>query len=75
MALLAIAQVAHVHSVDSDADHCPLCIALHPAAPAAVLAAVVVLVRIQAPAPVFEERPLLRYWCPKLFIRPPPAGC
>jgi hypothetical protein len=75
MALLAMAQVAHVHSIDSDADHCPLCIALHPAAPAAVLVATVVLVRIQAAAPVFKACPVQRYWRQKLFIRPPPEGC
>ena len=29
LALLAFVQVAHVHSVDTDADHCPLCMVLH----------------------------------------------
>ncbi|MGC9158417.1 MAG: hypothetical protein ACP5FH_05450 [Terracidiphilus sp.] len=75
LALLAVIQVAHVHAIGSDTDHCPLCVAMHSAAPVAVVAAPVVLVRIALPAPVFEARPLVRYWRPKLFIRPPPSGC
>jgi hypothetical protein len=75
MALLAMVQVAHFHLQDSDADHCPLCIAMHTAAPVAVAAAVVVLIRIAISAPVFEARAAVRYWHPKLFTRPPPAGC
>ncbi len=75
LALLAVVQVAHIHSLDSDADHCPLCIVMHTAAPVAVTAAVVVLVQIQSSAPVFEPRTIVRHWHPKLFTRPPPAGC
>jgi len=70
--LLAVVQVAHVHPVDTDADHCPLCIVMHTAAPVAVTAAVVVLVQIESPAPVFEARAVTRYWHPQLFTRPPP---
>lgn len=75
MTLLAVAQVAHVHPVESDAEHCPLCIALQPSAPAAAIAAVVVLVQIQAAAPAYETRAIIRHWRPKLFTRPPPASC
>jgi hypothetical protein len=75
LALLAMVQVAHVHPVDSDADHCPLCIVMHSAAPVAVTAAVVVLVQIETRTPVFEARTVTRHWHPKLFTRPPPAGC
>ena len=75
LALLAVVQVAHVHPLESDADHCPLCIVMHSAAPVAVAAAVVVLVKIGAPAPVFAVRAAVRPWHPKLFTRPPPAGC
>jgi hypothetical protein len=75
LALLAVVQVAHVHPLESDADHCPLCIVMHSAAPVAVAAAVVVLVKIGAPAPVFAVRAAVRLWHPKLFTRPPPAGC
>jgi hypothetical protein len=72
LTLLALAQVAHVHQVDTDADHCPLCIVMHSAAPVAVTAAVVVLVQLESAAPVFEARTVTRHRHPKLFTRPPP---
>ena len=76
LALLAVVQVAHMHPIDKDAGHCPLCIAMQTAAPVAVAAAVVVMVRVWAPAPVYEARAVVcRHWDPKLFTRPPPAGC
>lgn len=75
LALVTVAQVAHTHPAESDADRCPLCIAMQPAAPAVALAAVVVLVRIQAAPQDFEARAVIRHWHPKLFTRPPPAGC
>jgi hypothetical protein len=75
LALLAVVQVAHMHPLDSDADHCPLCIAMHTAAPVAVVAAVVVLVQVEAAAPAFEPQTVVRNWHPKFITRPPPAGC
>ncbi len=75
LAIFTVAQVAHVHSVDTDADHCPLCVMLHTAAPVAVAAPVVVLVQIELTAPALEERAITRNWHPQLFTRPPPAGC
>jgi hypothetical protein len=48
---------------------------MHSAAPVAVTAAEVVLVKIETSAPVFEARAVTRHWHPKLFTRPPPAGC
>jgi hypothetical protein len=75
LALLAVVQVAHIHQVDSDADHCPLCIAMHTAAPVAIAIAVVVLVQIEFSAPVFAPLTISRHWHPKLFTRPPPAAC
>lgn len=75
LALLAVVQVAHIHSLESDADRCSLCIAMHSAAPVAVAAAAVVLVIMGTAAPVAEARATVRYWRPKLFTRPPPAGC
>jgi hypothetical protein len=75
MALLAIVQVAHIHPLDNDADHCQLCIAMHSAAPVALAAAAVVLVRIGTTALAVEARPILRHWYPKLYTRPPPVGC
>jgi len=74
LTLLAVVQVVHVHQVDTDADHCPLCIVMHTAAPVAVTAAVVVLVHIERCAPVFEAHTVTRHWHPKLFTRPPPNG-
>ena len=74
LALLAVVQVAHMHPLDRDADHCSLCIAMHSAAPVAVMAAAVVLVRVGTPAPVVEARAVVRHWHPKLYTRPPPAG-
>lgn len=75
LALLTFVQVAHIHAVESDADHCPLCIAMQSAAPVAAIAAVIVLVQIQAAAPVYRVCPVVRHWHPKLFTRPPPVGC
>ena len=74
LALLVLVQVAHMHPLDSDADHCSLCIAMHSAVPVAAMAAAVVLVRMGTPAPVVEARPVARHWHPKLYTRPPPAG-
>jgi hypothetical protein len=72
LTLLAVAQVVHVHPVDTDADHCPLCIAMHSAAPVAVAAPVVVLVEVERAAPVYQTLTISRYWHPQLFTRPPP---
>jgi hypothetical protein len=75
LALLTVAQVAHVHPLDTDSDHCPLCIVMHAAAPVAVTAAIVILVQLETSAPVFEAQTVTRYWHPQLFTRPPPDGC
>jgi hypothetical protein len=75
LALLTVVQVAHVHSVDTDADHCPLCIVLHTAAPIAAAVAVIVLVQVESLSPVFEVRPIGTSWHRQLFIRPPPCLC
>ena len=73
LALVAVIQVAHVHSVATDADHCPLCIALHTAAPVAVAAAVIVLVQFETLVPVTEIRTVRSTSQRQLFIRPPPS--
>jgi hypothetical protein len=75
LVLLVTVQVAHNHIVESDADHCSLCIALHSAAPIAVMAALVVMIRVGATAQPAEARSVARHWNPKHFTRPPPAGC
>lgn len=74
LALLTVVQVAHVHSVDTDADHCPLCIALHTAAPVAAAVAVMVMVQIESFSPIVEVRPIGISWRRQLFIRPPPSA-
>ncbi len=74
LAVMAVLQVAHVHPGVSDADHCPLCIAIHAAAPVAVSVAAVILVQVGTAAPVVEARAVLRHWHPTLFTRPPPAA-
>ena len=73
LALLTFVQVIHTHAVNSDADHCPLCIVMHTAAPVTSAAALVALVQVAMAAPVLEEGRLCRHWQAKLFIRPPPA--
>ncbi|HEX7530366.1 MAG TPA: hypothetical protein VF333_04425 [Pyrinomonadaceae bacterium] len=74
LALLTVVQVAHVHSVATDADHCPLCMVLHTAAPVAAAAAVIVLVQIDAAAPVVEICAVTRLFDAQLFTRPPPSA-
>jgi TRAP-type C4-dicarboxylate transport system permease small subunit len=73
LALLTFIQVAHVHSVNTDADHCPICVALHTAAPLALAAAIIVLIEMEAFVPLVEVRPIRTQWQRQLFIRPPPS--
>jgi hypothetical protein len=75
LALLAVAQVAHTHQEVSDADHCPLCIVMHSAAPVLAAVAIIALVEIAVAAPVLETRVISRKWHEELFIRPPPIAC
>lgn len=75
LAMLIFVQVAHTHEVDSDADHCQVCIAMHSAAPVAIVADLVVFVAVGRRDPVAVERVAVRHWSPKLFTRPPPSGC
>ena len=74
LALMAVVQIAHVHPLESDADHCPLCIVMHAVAPVAVTAPVIILVQVGAPAPVIHVRAVIRPWHPTLFTRPPPLA-
>ena len=76
VALLAVLQVTHYHAAESDADHCPLCIAMHSVVPVVAIVAAAILVRIGRTSPVLvQTRVALRYWHPTLFTRPPPAAC
>jgi len=72
VALLAVAQVAHTHQGATDADHCPICIVMHTAAPVSAAAALIALVQVAVTAPLLEVRSVTRNWHPQLFTRPPP---
>ncbi len=74
LALLTVVQIAHVHAVASNADHCPLCMVMHTAAPVAARAAAIVLVQIAVAAAVLNERSVTRLWHLRLYTRPPPTG-
>lgn len=73
LALLTFIQVAHVHSVNTDADHCPICVVLHTAAPLAVAATLIILVEMRAFTPLVEVRSIRSRCQRQLFIRPPPS--
>jgi hypothetical protein len=74
--LLAAFHVVFGHSVETAADHCPICTVMHSVVPFLVAMVAVLLVRIGAAPPVLPEvRKIVRYWHPILFTRPPPAGC
>jgi hypothetical protein len=75
LALLAVAQVAHVHSNPNDADHCQLCIVMHSVVPVAAAAAIIVLVEFGPPAPKADPIVVVRQRQFRLFIRPPPVSC
>jgi hypothetical protein len=74
LALLAIVQVAHFHSDPTAADHCPLCISMHSAAPIAASVAALLLVQIGVSRQILETRAFVRQRYSKLYTRPPPAG-
>lgn len=76
LALLAVAQVMHVHASASDADHCTLCVAMHSVVPIVIMSITVVRVRLGIPPPaILEVRFIPRHWHPTLFTRPPPVSC
>jgi len=74
LATLAFAQVAHLHSSATDADHCQLCIVMHTVAPAAELSAAVVLVELGTSSSQAEPVVAARQRVLSLFIRPPPVS-
>ena len=74
LAMLAVAQVAHLHPDQTDADHCQLCIVLHTVVPVAAAAAVIVIVQLGACAPQIEPIVVARQRQVRLFIRPPPVS-
>lgn len=74
LAMLAVAQVAHVHADQTDADHCQLCMVMHTLVPVAAAAAVIVLVHLGASAPQAEPIAIAHQRQISLFIRPPPIS-
>ena len=72
LALLAVAQVAHLHADQTDADHCQLCIIMHTVVPVAAAAAVIVIVQLGTSVPMAEPILLAHQRQIRLFIRPPP---
>lgn len=74
LALLAVAQVTHLHSNPTDADHCQLCIVMHAVAPTATAPATVFLVRLGASSPEAEPALVARQPQFRLFSRPPPVS-
>jgi len=75
LAMLAVAQVAHLHPNQSDADHCQLCIVMHTVVPVAAAAAVIIIVQLGASTPPAEPIVIARQRQIRLFIRPPPVSC
>jgi hypothetical protein len=73
LVLLTFIQVAHVHSVNTDADHCPLCMVLHTAAPIAAAIIAILMVQLAAVTPIIRLRPVRMIGNRQLFIRPPPG--
>jgi len=74
LAMLAVAQVTHLHADQTDADHCQLCIVMHTVVPVAAAAAVIVIVQLGASAPQVEPILIARQRQIRLFIRPPPPA-
>ena len=74
LVLLAVVQVAHFHSDPTAADHCPLCISMHSAAPIAAAVAALVLVQIGVSRPIPELCTVVRRRFSKLYTRPPPTS-
>jgi hypothetical protein len=75
LALLAFAQVTHLHPEQSDADHCQLCIVMHTLVPVAAATAIVLIVQLGATAPQAEPIVVAHQRQIRLFIRPPPVSC
>ena len=73
--LLALIQVTHVDPIGTNPSQCPLCVVLHSAAPVTPAAPAVVLVALGQFEAVLRPLPGTRFWRPKFFTRPPPAGC
>jgi hypothetical protein len=73
LAVFMLVQVAHTHPFATDADHCPICVVMHSAAPVAVVAAILVRTQAASPVPAPVVHSVVRPWHFELFNRPPPS--
>jgi hypothetical protein len=73
LAMLVLVQVAHVHPLSADADHCPICVVMHSAAPVAEVTAAVISAPTSSPVPIPVVHSVVRPWHCTLFNRPPPT--
>jgi hypothetical protein len=73
LAVFMLVQVAHTHPFSTDADHCPVCVVMHSAAPVAVVAAILVRVQTSSRPLVAVAHSVVRPWHYELFNRPPPT--
>ena len=73
--MLAVAQVTHLHSSQSDADHCQLCIVMQTVVPVAAAAAAIIIVQLGASTPQADPIVIAHQRQIRLFIRPPPVSC
>ena len=74
--LLTVVHAAQAHALASDADHCPVCVAMHSVLPLLIMLVAILLIRLRVAALTLDEvRVIIRYWHPDLFTRPPPIGC
>jgi hypothetical protein len=73
LTLVTVVQVAHVHPSATDADHCPICVVMHSAAPVAAVAAAVIFTTASAAVHVPAVNSVVRPWHCTLFNRPPPT--
>ncbi|HEX8713569.1 MAG TPA: hypothetical protein VF730_16960 [Terracidiphilus sp.] len=74
LCFLAAVQVAHIHSSQTLADHCPICVSIHSAAPlAAAIVAAIILVHLGRSTPELEFPRIAIRQSIRLHTRPPPA--
>lgn len=73
--LLAVIQVTHIDPIGTNTNLCPVCVMLHSAAPVTPAAPVMVLVALGQAEAILRPLAGSRFWRPRFFTRPPPAGC
>jgi hypothetical protein len=73
LVLLTFVQVGHVHPTATDADHCPVCVVMHSAAPVDLVTPAPAVVAVSAPVAMPVAHAVVRLWHCTLFNRPPPT--